>query len=188
MAIAVQPLLVSPTVAKGNSSAHQVQEEVIGGKSYSVARTVIKARPEQVWQVLADYSNAPTVFPQLKKCQVLEDRGTTKIVKHIIEPTGLPGRYEYVLELKETAPHAMEWHRLSGNFKEVDGFWKLEPIDGSSTLVTYSTHVNGGVFLPQTLIKHQFKVDMPAVMVSLKNQAEHTGMQIAQRPSKSRTE
>ncbi|HEY9714948.1 MAG TPA: SRPBCC family protein, partial [Chroococcales cyanobacterium] len=105
LAIAAQPFMVSSVAAKSDkAAAHSVTEETVGGKPYSVTRLVIKATPEQVWSVLADYSNAPSVFPQLKHCQVIEDKGTTKIVKHIIEPTGLPGRYKYVLELKEQAP------------------------------------------------------------------------------------
>lgn len=183
-AIIVQPLMIPSAVAKGDSAPHPVSEETMGGKSYCVTHVVVKARPEQVWRVLSDYPNAPSVFPQLKNCQVLEDRGTTKIVRHVIEPSGVPGRYKYVLELKETAPHAMEWHRVSGDFKEVDGFWKLEPLEGGrATFVTYSTHVNGGMFIPQTLIKHQCKVDMPAVMTSLKAQAEHASVEIAGRPT-----
>ncbi|HEY9713744.1 MAG TPA: SRPBCC family protein, partial [Chroococcales cyanobacterium] len=75
----------------------------------------------------------------------------------------------------------------SGDFKEVDGVWKLEPLDGGhSTLVTYSAHVNGGLFVPQALVRRQFHVDMPNIMASLKQQSEHAGVQIAGRPTSGR--
>jgi ribosome-associated toxin RatA of RatAB toxin-antitoxin module len=183
----VQLNMVQPALARVEAEV-PVTEEQLAGKTFCVSREVIHARPEQVWQVLSDYANAPRVFPMMKKCQVLEDHGPNKIVKHCVAPTGPVGTFEYVLELKEAAPKALEWHRISGDFKEVDGYWKLEPLDGGhSTLVTYSSHVNGGFFIPQILIKRQCKTDMPIIMASLKRQAEN-GAQIATRTGGSRAQ
>ncbi len=178
-AICMQPYVVStPALAKGsiqNSSSATVDEEVINGKSHTVSKIVVKARPEQVWHILTDYNNAQHVFPLMKKCQLLEDKGATKIVKHVVAPSGPVGTFEYIIEIKETAPKELEWHRLSGAFKEVDGHWKLEPLDcGRSTLVTYASHVNGGFFLPAPLIKRQCRTDMPQVLATLKHRAETT--------------
>ena len=104
------------------------------------------------------------------------------MLKHQVAPSGLPGTYEYIVEVKENAPKSLEWHRVSGAFKEVDGFWKLEPLDGGrSTEVTYSAYVNGGLFIPPPLIRRQFRIDMPTIMASLKSQSEGS-TQIAGRP------
>lgn len=180
----VQPLAVSaPVFARSvDAGAQKVTEEVINGKTFCVIKESIKAKPEAVWQILTDYSNAARVFPQLKKCHVVADHGTTKVLKHTVAPSGLPGTYEYTIELKESAPRALEWHRMSGAFKEVDGFWKLEPLEGGhSTLVTYSAYVNGGFFMPQPLVKRQCKIDMPQIMSTLRSEAE--SIQIANRPT-----
>ncbi|HEY9775621.1 MAG TPA: SRPBCC family protein [Planktothrix sp.] len=184
----VQPNMVqaAPT-AKPAENEVPVVEENVDGKTFSVSRTIVHAHPEAVWQVLTDYSGAPAVFPMLKKCQVLEDHGTTKVVKHRVAPSGLVGQFEYTVEIKETPCKSMEWHRVAGDFKEVDGYWKLEPLDGGrNTLVTYSSHVNGGMFMPAMLIKRQSRIDMPNVMASLRHQAETIGNNtIAGRPSTS---
>ena len=181
--LVMQPLLVSlPANAKHEAGGAAVVEEEINGKTFSVAKTTIKASPAAVWQVLTDYGNASRVFPQVRRSQVVEDRGSSKLLKHKVAPSGLPGTYEYVVEVKECPLKSLEWHRKSGSFKEVDGFWKLESIDGGhSTLVTYSAHVEGGLFMPQGLVRHQFTVDMPQVMSALKSQAENV-TQIAGRP------
>jgi ribosome-associated toxin RatA of RatAB toxin-antitoxin module len=150
-----------------------VTEEVIHGKTFVVSKLLIKARPEAVWQVLSDYNHAAHVFPILKECELLEDKGTTKITRHVIAPTGIPGTFEYVLEIHETAPNSMEWHRVSGDFHDVDGYWKLEPMDfGHRTLVTYASYVNGGLLMPQVLIRRQFHIDMPNALIALRNRAE----------------
>jgi ribosome-associated toxin RatA of RatAB toxin-antitoxin module len=178
------PFVVAPaSIAKSSSqSSSTVTEELIDGKQFCVSHIVVRAKPEAVWEVLADYANAPKVFHQLRKCQVVEDHGSTKLLKHQVTPSGLPGCYEYVVQVKEVPNKSLEWHRVSGAFKEVDGFWKLEPLEGGmSTSVTYSAYVNGGLFMPQPFIRRQFRIDMPGVMESLKTQAEGA-TQIAGRP------
>jgi ribosome-associated toxin RatA of RatAB toxin-antitoxin module len=150
-------------------------DEMINGKSFCVSRIIVKAKLEKVWQVLTDYKHAVQIFPLLKKCELLESHGNTRISKHEIAPSGLPETYEYILEVHEIAPTLMEWHRLSGDFKEVDGSWKLEPVNsGKETLVTYASHVTGGFFMPQILIKRQAHIDMPSTLVALKKHTEHS--------------
>lgn len=173
-----------PALAKGSAAHNSAQcpalgavtDEVISGKTFSVSRGVIKSSPEQVWQVLTDYDNVARVFPMVKKCQVLQEHPGKKHLKQVIAPSGgLLGNYECILEVKETAPTHMQWSRLSGAFKEIEGFWKLEPVEnGRATHVTYATYVNGGFFIPQGLIRRQFRLDMPQVMHCLKATAENT--------------
>lgn len=175
-------MAVAPAQAKG--SAHECTDELMHGKNYTVTKVTVKAPPEKVWSILTDYDNASKVFPQMKKCKLVQDNGNHKLVKHTIAPSGLPGSYEYTVEVKENAPHAMEWHRVSGAFKQVDGYWKLEPLDGGrTTLVTYASYVDGGFLMPQPLIKRQCRIDMPGVMTTLKAQAENNSqVHIAGRP------
>ncbi|MBI4533494.1 MAG: SRPBCC family protein [Candidatus Melainabacteria bacterium] len=173
-------------VAKGRAqnaaTTFEIVEQAIGGKIFSVSRMVVRARPEQVWQVLTDYDNASLVFPNLRKCQVVQDKGATKIVCHEVQPSGVPGTFKYVLEIKEIAPRMLEWHRVKGDFRDVDGLWKLEPSDGGRcTLVTYAAYVNGGLFMPQPLIRRQFRIDIPGVMAALKLKTETSVAQIARR-------
>ena len=155
--------------------APALSEESINGNSFTVSKIVVHAAPERVWNILTDYENAPKVFPQLRKCVIVQSKGNIKVLKHQVQPTGLGGysTYQYIVEVTEHAPKSMEWHRISGDFKAVDGFWKLEPLnDGHDTTVTYSSFVNGGFFIPQMLIKKQFRVEMPMVLSNLKSESE----------------
>ncbi len=176
--------------AKGpakSTCGETVAEEQMHGKTYVVARVLVKAPPEKVFQILSDYEHADKVFPQVKQCKVVTDKGASKLVKHEIAPQGIPATYEYLLEIKESAPHALEWHRISGDFKEVNGYWKLEPADGGRwTNVTYASFVDGGLFIPQILIRRQSKIDMAGVMATLKTAAESgsSSVQIAGRPGR----
>jgi ribosome-associated toxin RatA of RatAB toxin-antitoxin module len=167
--------IAEPQIASMSDGQPTICDEVINGKTFCVSRIIVKANLEKVWHVLTDYKHAVQVFPLLKKCEMLESHGNTRISKHEIAPTGLPETYEYILEIHETAPTSMEWHRLSGDFKDVDGSWKLEPINsGKETLVTYASHVTGGFFMPQILIRRQAHIDMPKTLAALKKHTEHS--------------
>ncbi len=152
----------------------QVVEEKIGNRTYQVSRMHVHARPEQVWQILTDYENAHTIFPCVKKCSVLRDRGNVKEVEQQIKPSGVPGSFTYVLEITETPNRLQQWHRLRGDFSEVEGFWKLEPAEDGTTDVTYASFCSGGLFLPQALIKRQVRLDNPGVMTALRHSVEST--------------
>lgn len=176
----------APALSEGteirNTSTPMVMDEKIGKKTFQISKLLVKARPEKVWSVLSDYEGLQDIFPPLKRSKIVKDGGTVKQVEHEIKPSGVPGTFEYVLEIKETGTRMQEWHRLSGDFKEVDGFWKLEPVDsGNATLVTYGGYVNGGIFIPQQLIRHQFGKDIPSIMLSLKQAAEANTGKIASR-------
>lgn len=159
-----------------------VADEKIGKKTFQISKLLVKAKPEKVWSVLSDYEGLQDIFPPLKRSKILKDGGAVKQVEHEIKPSGIPGTFEYVLEIKEIGTRMQEWHRVSGDFKEVDGFWKLEPVDaGNATMVTYGGYVNGGIFIPQQLIRHQFGKDIPAIMLSLKQAAESNTGKIASR-------
>ncbi|MBX9687930.1 MAG: SRPBCC family protein [Candidatus Obscuribacterales bacterium] len=164
-----------PQAVQAAEQAHTVDvtEEKIGDKNYQVSKIQVNVKPEHVWRILTDYDNATSIFPCLKKCKLVKDKGASKLVQHQIKPSGVPSTFDYIIEVKEVANRLYEWHRISGDFREVDGFWKLEPTnDGNSTLVTYASYVNGGIFLPAPLIKRQVRMDIPAVMTALKSHAE----------------
>jgi ribosome-associated toxin RatA of RatAB toxin-antitoxin module len=173
--------------AKDHQSEIVVAEEQINNKPYQVTRMLIKSSPQQVWQVLTDYNSASKIFPTLKKCHVVSDLGSSKRVHYQIHPSGIMTCFEYDLEMRETPHKLIEWRRLSGDFKAIEGYWKLEPADGGrSTHVTYASHVNGGFLLPQALIKRQTRMDFPEVMTALRTTAENT-TQIATRTQHSHT-
>lgn len=190
-AVALSALLQAPpVVAKGElhnlSAPSEIIETKIENKIFQTSKILIKTRPEVVWKILTDYNNADAIFNNLKDCGLVEDKGHKKVVRHEVQPTGLPGRFKYTLEITETPNHMLEWHRVRGDFREVDGYWKLEPADGGKhTLATYSAYINGGLFLPPPLVKRQIRVDMPIVLATLKKEAENrVQTQIAGRPDK----
>lgn len=140
--------------------------------NYVVGSVLINAPIELIWETLVDYENAPKVFKNLKVCQVVGTEGETKLVRQLVKPGG-PVQFDYVVNLKEHKPRLIEWSRRSGSFEKVAGRWELEPVEkGTSTLVTYRIHLDGGLLLPSWLLAGQVKGYLPTMLNSLKENVE----------------
>lgn len=151
-----------------------VSEKRMGNRTFAVGSVMVNARAEKIWQILTDYKNAPDIFSNLQKCEVVEDKGQNKLVRQCVHPKGTPMKFDYIVEIKETAPTLMEWHRLSGALKEVQGSWQLEPENqDGQTKVTYSIYIDGGMLLPAWLLRGQSKNYLPDLLKSLKQASEH---------------
>jgi len=147
-------------------------EEQIGDHKYQVSRMLIDAPVLQVQAVLTDYQQTTRMFPNVKKCHVVEEAGPLKKISFTASAPANLWTFDYVLEVKE-APGYIEWRRISGAFKKNEGFWKLEPMDeGRATLVTYAKFVDGGLLLPQPLVTRELRASMPEVMANLKENVE----------------
>jgi uncharacterized membrane protein len=163
-----------------------VTETRLGNRTFAVGKILVNARAEQIWKILTDYNNAPDIFSTLQKCEVVEDKGRNKLVHQWVHPKGTPINLDYIVEIKETAPLLMEWHRKSGALKEVVGSWKLEPTEtaGGPTKVTYSIYLDGGVLLPAWLLKGQSKSYLPDLLNSIKQASEKNAKITAHKDSR----
>lgn len=160
------------TVVVGNTP--KISEQRLGNKTFAVGSVLVNAKAEKIWQILTDYGNAPEIFTNLQKCEVLEDKGANKLVRQLIHPRGTPINLDYIVEIKETAPTLMEWHRKSGALKDVTGSWRLEQTDdGEATKVIYSIYIDGGLLLPPWLLRGQSKNLLPELLQSIKQASEH---------------
>ncbi len=150
------------------------RREKMNGVNYHISSTVVNANPESVWKVLTDYKNAPVNMPNIQRLKILKsENGKKQVWFSIRSQTGFK-QFEYVLSVRESHPHRIEWQRDSGDFKRYDGFWELQPIDnGKQTLLTYGKHVVGGFLLPQVLVDMELRKAMPAIVLSVQKAAEN---------------
>jgi ribosome-associated toxin RatA of RatAB toxin-antitoxin module len=153
----------------GKTEKPSVRIEKRGDRNYVVGTVLIDAKPESIWDVLVDYPHAPQVFKNLKLCEVVGQRGQTRLVRQLVN-TGSPIKFDYTVALVERKPYSIEWSRDSGSLKEVAGTWQLEPLDsGRKTKVTYSIFIDGGIFLPPWLLAPQLKGYLPVVLDALRD-------------------
>lgn len=147
-------------------------EEKISGDLYEISKIEVAAPAEKVQQVLENYSDAPRIFENVKKCKVVADKGEVKDVAYTVSTMGNIWTFDYVLELKESKNY-IEWHRVKGAFKRNQGYWRLEPQNnGRTTMITYAKFIDGGPLMPQGLVRKEIKATMSTVMANLKKAVE----------------
>src|SRR5271170_557826 len=77
--------LMAPTSAEAMNKEECIKgteavEEQIGDHKYQVSRMLIDASVTQVQAVLTDYQQTARMFPNVKKCHVVEEEGPLKII------------------------------------------------------------------------------------------------------------
>lgn len=181
-ALAIATILFAPIAMQSeeidlpilqNNAVHTIGELHIGKKVFTTSNIIIKAPPAQVWAVLTDYDGASSIFSNLTKSKLLSSSGPIKKVAFTARTDGNLLRFNYVLNVTEKHHELIEWKRASGDFKENEGYWKLSPLDhGKATLVSYAKHIDGGLFLPQFLLKKSIRNSIPVIFGELKVAAE----------------
>ena len=115
VAFCLSPITQLPqAMAKvGSNDRPPVAEEKIGNTTYQVSKLLVNAPLDDVWVYINDWKNAPNVFPTVKKCKVVEDKGATRVLSMVIHPSDCPFTYEYTLECRIDKAHGYsEWHRV----------------------------------------------------------------------------
>lgn len=164
---AAESVALQKAVAMSTTQPWQHTEK-IGCREYQVATIFIDAKPEEVWSVLTDYTDAPQIYSNVKKLNVLRSDGPDKQLAFEVTSVGGLLKYDYVLDVHEMeAKHRIEWHRHSGAFKANDGYWQLTPVK-EGTLVTYSKFIDGGFMPPMAVVNFELRRAMPVVMSNLK--------------------
>jgi ribosome-associated toxin RatA of RatAB toxin-antitoxin module len=133
------------------------------------AAILINAPAEQVWNVLVDCHHAPDFVPGLKNCKVLGSEGDTETIEHQVKFSWLIPEVIYTFRAKYHIHERIDFKRIGGDLKEVEGSWVLESIgDGNQTIVVYSVYLNPGFFIPQWLVNLTLRRNLPDLMKSIR--------------------
>jgi ribosome-associated toxin RatA of RatAB toxin-antitoxin module len=134
------------------------------------AAIIINAPAELIWDLMTDCVHAPEFIPGLISCKVLENHGETEIIEHQVKFSWLVPRLTYVFQAGYEKYRRIDFKRISGGLKELEGSWVLEQIgDGRQTIVLYSVYLDPGFFLPQWLIRMFLQRDLPGLLLALRN-------------------
>jgi hypothetical protein len=148
-------------------------EELIDGHHYQVSRILIATAPLVIWQILTNYDHLSKVFENMKKCQIVSQKGNEKVIYQEVQPLPPFGTLKCTLNVKEHFPSSIEFQSVGGDMKVDDGFWRLDPVhNGKATLVTFGKYVDMNIPFIKPIILHHLRVIMPKVLITLKIEAE----------------
>jgi len=126
---------------------------------------------EQVWQVITNCEEVPTYLPKIRSCRILAKGANWEIIRHEVKWMWLMPKLHYVFKSTYTAHKRIEVSRVAGDLRELQGTWRLTRIDeGRKTIVNYSIFLDLGFFVPQWMVRHTLKRELPEVLTAFRKQ------------------
>ena len=135
----------------------------------------INAEPDAIWAVMRDCEHAPAFVPGLKHCRRVQSAadGSWELIEHEVKYSWLLPTIRYVFRADYQRSRRVDFRRVSGDLKDQQGVWLLEATpDGSATTVQYQLYLDPGFWVPQALVRHSLRKDLPAVLKALRVRVE----------------
>lgn len=134
------------------------------------AAIAIDATPEEIWWVVTDCNKAPEFVPGVLSCERLEviEPGRLELFRQTVKYSWYLPRLEYEFRLEYFPYEQLNFRRVSGSLKRLDGTWWLEPITENETLVFYSLDLDPGFLVPKFLVRKALRKDLPKVLAALR--------------------
>lgn len=136
------------------------------------AAFLIKARPEEVWNLLVDYKRFRDIFPSVEELRVLEENRQGARVHFRIRAAWMD--FQYTLERNYEQPgRRLTYRRVEGDLKSVSGEWViLKGPDDERQLVVCISFVDVGFLVPTALVRNRAADDLRDTARRMRQQLE----------------
>ncbi|MCA9771527.1 MAG: SRPBCC family protein [Myxococcales bacterium] len=138
----------------------------MGALSRSV---LIRATPEQCYDVIWDFARYPEFQPEMKDVRVESDSGERAVVWF---KASVIRQVEYVLEFRGGRPRGFTWVQRSGYFKRNSGGWDFKESAGSLTEATYTLDFQIPGLVPKAVVQKLTEVNFPKMLDTFKRRVE----------------
>jgi ribosome-associated toxin RatA of RatAB toxin-antitoxin module len=107
------------------------------------AMALVRASPEQVWQVLVDYPGHARYYPRVVAAEMVQRDARRVLVRYEVAV----GPFSFAFHMDkfpDARRRRIDWHLAEGHghglFRENSGYWQIDETDAAS-LVTYAIAV-----------------------------------------------
>lgn len=106
------------------------QAVISGSTGEYVARVVINASPQMVWEVLTDYCNFPNFLPNVTDTTVLTQSGSKTVVEQTNTCQVLLANIDSTVLTENVTLDAgkIEFRLLDGDLDQLHGYWQIFPL------------------------------------------------------------
>jgi uncharacterized membrane protein len=175
-ALAAALALAASAASAGVTDAPTIQVRPDpGGASGDITGVVDIAAPAAlVWRIMTDCAQVSRMMASVKSCRVLDrdPAGRWDVREQITSPSLLPA-VRTVMRSDYDAPRLVRFHQVSGDFKVLEGTWRLQPTDGGrDTRVTYESRVTPPFAAPGFLVRAVLRRDLPRTLLNLRAASE----------------
>lgn len=146
------------------------------GKKIVSTAFVLKADPEQVYNVLRDVEKFTEFMPGAADVEILEKGKDFQVVKF----SGSRGLLSGDITMKRKIDddnRRIEWNLVDGPPREVCGYWHVERDreKESLTVVHYSNYVDAGALIPGILVRKYLHDDIKRMVPNIIKRVESGG-------------
>jgi ribosome-associated toxin RatA of RatAB toxin-antitoxin module len=138
-------------------------------KGRVLAAILINSPARQIWNIMIDCDRAPEFVPGLRSCRVLDRHESMEIIEHRVKFSMLQPTVTYVFRALYQNLRRIDFIRVGGYFRELEGSWILEQINGRQTIVVYSVYLDPGFPVPQWLVRRILRGELPDFLLALRN-------------------
>lgn len=135
----------------------------------------VDASPAVVFDAMINCADALEYVPHLRRCRVLPHAGDGSIalVEHEIDFGWYAPRMRYLFRAELVPDRSITFRQVSGDFKENEGRWELEPdAGGEATLLRYRVRIDPPGYVPTWLARSTFRKALPRMLENLKRHCE----------------
>ena len=167
-------LAAAPALAGAPAPIVTVTADPRGAAGVIHGQVDIAAPRALVWSVMIDCARVPALMVNVKYCHILsrDPAGRWDVREQVTKASLLPG-VRTVMRSDYDAPHTVEFHRTDGDFKILEGEWRLEPLDGGArTRVFYESRMSAPFAAPGFLVRAAIRGSLPATLENLRTASE----------------
>jgi carbon monoxide dehydrogenase subunit G len=166
--------VAAPAFAAGPAPIVSVTADPRGAAGVIHGQIDIAAPRALVWAVMVDCARVSALMVNVKYCHVLQrdPAGRWDVREQVTKASLLPG-VRTVMRSDYEAPHTVAFHRTDGDFKILEGEWRLEPLDGGShTRVFYESRMSAPFAAPAFLMRAAIRSSLPTTLENLRKASE----------------
>jgi ribosome-associated toxin RatA of RatAB toxin-antitoxin module len=157
------------------------QTVVTGEQGQYVARVLVAATPDVVWQVLTDYANLSKFIPNMTSSRILENNGSSKVVEQIDSRQVFlfPVISRTKLAIQETDRERIDFSLIDGDLSTMEGYWKMESVSSvpgrpaNQILITYSVNAQPNGSTPTDAFYSIFKEALNETLQAIKQEVSY---------------
>jgi len=162
-------------------SLRKGQTVVTGEQGKYVARVLVTASPQIVWQTLTDYANLYKFIPNMTSSKILESRGNRKVIEQVdsrqVFLISITSRTK--LAIQETAQKQIDFRLIDGDLAKMEGYWKIEPVSTAprrpptQVLITYTVNAQPNSSTPADAFYSIFKEALGGTLQAIKQEVNN---------------
>ena len=137
------------------------------------AAILLDAPLDQVWALIDDKEEIPEVIESVITAKIVSRQGNVTVIAQTVR-SAFWRTASYVVRHEGLYPVWVDFERVRGDFKHIEGSWMFEEVQdsksNSKTLLTYHLHLDAGGLVPQGWVMKSQLNKLPRIMTRIKGQ------------------